>query len=233
MSDNEEQRPIEENEDEVIELKVLNKTNSKPKRIMSEKQKETLAKARELAYQKRREMADMSKKEKELKREQHLIKKLELQKKINQHEEYKKKLLIDSGLAPKPVRSYKKKEEVIEEEDQEEQDEIKQLEEKLAKLKTKKKVIKEPESEPEEESEEEIEEEFALHSRQQIEEPPKLTHKPIKKPEMKEPKNRTTPRKPDMRQSKEQIDKVKPPLITTNDPEIVKNLKQLFPNFEF
>ena len=227
MSDTEEQQIIEDSQDEVIELPLKNETKSKPKRIMSEKQAENLKKARELAYAKRRELAEISKKEKELKKEQHLIRKLELEKKITNHENYKRQLLIDSGLAPKPVRSYKKKEEVIEEEDQEEQDEIIKLEEKLAKLKSKKKKV------VIEESEEEIEEE---------EEIPKLTHKQVKKPIMNpEDKTRTKFKTPDIRNkefalhSPQRIKetKIHKPLATTNDPQIIQNLKQLFPNFEF
>jgi len=83
----------EQNEKPVIKEKPieLNKYG-KPKRVMSDKQKATLAAARLKGAAKRKELAEIKRKEQELKVENHLIKKLELQKRIKQHERRKKRL---------------------------------------------------------------------------------------------------------------------------------------------
>jgi hypothetical protein len=80
--------------EEPIKIPELNKYG-KPKRVLTEKHREALAAARLKGIAKRKEIAAMKKKEKEIKSEQYLIQKLELQKRIKDHERRKKALIED------------------------------------------------------------------------------------------------------------------------------------------
>jgi hypothetical protein len=160
-------------EETPVVLPQLNKYG-KPKRVLTEKQKESLAAARLKGMAKRKELAVMKKKEKEMKDEQFLIQKLELQKRIKDHERKKKELIEDvesEEVIPKKPRNRgiinREAEEMVEKEKTNELEELKKQLEliqkdltnvKLEQSKPRKKVIKTIiESDLEDEPEEELE----------------------------------------------------------------------------
>jgi hypothetical protein len=138
---------------------ALNKFG-KPKRVMTEHHKEQLAKARVKARAVRTQLKDIRNKEKEMKKEDLLLRKLELEAKIVSHNNKKKDLMVRAGYLTreeagekKERKKYEKKEDREERDDlkieEEEEDKLKKLEEELAQLKLKKKSVKEEVEEPE------------------------------------------------------------------------------------
>lgn len=196
----------------VIEEVVL---KPKPKRKMTEKQKENLAKARVKAREVLKAKKEMSDKRKELKKEDLLMKKLELQKTIHQHEERKKRLLIEGGLI-EPKRKTRVKKEVVEESEPEEDPEIKELEEKLAKMKASENKIVE---------------------RRKVKKPVPDSSSELDEPV--EPVVRTKPKRPEINKVKDVIDDTERMKVNkTNysygkDTEIQKSIQSLFPNYKY
>jgi hypothetical protein len=178
----EEEQPKTSIKKKVETVETISAKTGKPKRVMSEKQKKILAEARVLARARRAEIKEMHMKEKEMKKEQFLIRKLELEKKVKEHENKIRKLAYEAGhvteeqyenATGKKVRKKSVKKDPLEddEEDLRQRKKIEELEEKLNEMKkshcagsritaSKPKVIKE-----ESESEEEIEEDIELPKR--------------------------------------------------------------------
>lgn len=211
----------------------------KKKRVMTEKQKENLAKARVLARKKRSELKSLKDREKALKKDDLLIKTLELEKKVKEHQNRIKNLAIDAGYEseskrpPKPKqkrKEYVKK--TIDDDDAYEVDkksQIAQLEERLNKLRAPIKQKEKVESESESDSssdESEIEEKV----------PVKKAPKKVAKIIEEEEDNRYKPKKPSM--VKEPLvpsekSRKKPPNLLIRETiddnaEIQKALKSLF-----
>lgn len=138
---------------EKVVLPELNKYG-KPKRKMTEKQLATLAAARIKGAAKRKELAAIKAKEKELKSEEFIIQKLELQKKIKAHEKKKKALMApddesdtDTETKPKPKKKTPIYHEDVEEKERKQAEEIEELKKQLEALgadlkETKKEVAK-------------------------------------------------------------------------------------------
>lgn len=225
-------------------LPELNKYG-KPKKELTERQKEALAAARIKAAAKRKELAAIKRKEQELKTEQFLIQKLELQKKIKDHERKKMELLddIENDVEPKPKRKTPGQlaKEVEEENDRKHQKEIEELKKQLELIqkdltevkntKPKKKVIKtiiesDLEDEVEEEQEVPVKEVIQIsrnNSNSSIRSDTSITRSSLRRPVMNDgpaPKMGFTP--------------VKLP-IKLEDPEdaaMKERLRQLFPNYK-
>lgn len=192
------------------------------KKPMSEAQKENLTRARIKARAVRKEMKELRDAEKSIKKDDRLIRKLEVEAKILNHNEKKKSLFKKAGYVnddveetEKPIKKQNKINEEINEEDR-----IKELEEQLAQLKIKSNNKKQPKKKIETplESENESEEENEI-----IVEKPKL----VKRKELQVPKMDLKPRRaenqnPMARQQKEII-----------DPAMRAQLLSLFPNHKF
>jgi hypothetical protein len=153
--------PIKEN---------INPRTGKPRRKMSEAQMGNLVKARAAARIKKDELKGMRLQEKKLKKEAHLVKKLDLEARIKEHEDHLRLLACRAGriskadyeaTIEKKVRKKSVKRDPLEDDDVdiEEKNEINELEERLNKLKFKSKLkAKKPiiiEESEEEKSEEE------------------------------------------------------------------------------
>jgi hypothetical protein len=163
---------------------------------MSEKQKQNLAKARVAARAKRAELKALRDKEKALKKDDLLIKKLMVEKKVLEHKKMIKNLAVDAGYyseseRPKPKRkpyTHKNIKEDDDEEDKYKKSEIEELKEQLKALKKKHKIITPDNSEAESETESEVEHEVIKKSHS----------KPIIKPKrvIEEKEKRLKPKKP-------------------------------------
>jgi hypothetical protein len=200
----------------------------KKKRVLTEKQKAGLAIARKKAREVLKEKSDLTRRRKDMKKEKMLLKKLELERDLAKHENYKKQLITEAGLVPTETTKVRKKRTTKDSDDETEFDneknEILELEERLSKLKTStkklKKKIKEPEPESEPESEPEPEPEIKT-----------------KKPLFLE---RSKPKTPIIKKNDSVIkdsDRFKPNNATapnkTNDTEINRQIQSLFPMYQF
>jgi hypothetical protein len=194
------------------------------KKPMSEAQKENLSKARIKARAVRKELKELRDAEKNIKKDDRLIRKLEVEAKILNHNEKKKELFKKAGYVNDEVETKpKKKQSKVNEEETEEQ-QIKALEEKLSLLKKKevkevvekpkKKKVATPISSPEE-SEEENE---VIH-----ETPKVVRRKGIQTPVMDLKPKRAENQNPMARQAKKEV----------TDPAIRAQLLSLFPNYQF
>ena len=67
---------------------------------MSQKQKENLAKARVAARLKRKELSDLRKQEKDIKKDSLLVRKLEVEAKVREHKAKLQQLAIKAGYEP-------------------------------------------------------------------------------------------------------------------------------------
>jgi hypothetical protein len=187
----EEEYSTEEEEIEPEPPTNISLKTGKPKRVMSEAQKQNLVKARAAARIKKDELKGMRLQEKKLKKEEHLVKKLDLEARIKAHEDNLRLLAYKAGRVSKDEyeattekkirkKSVKKDHLADDEVDNEENKEISALEEKLEKLKFKSKIKKPKAIKEESEIEESSEEELSY-------EPPKRSreHKgtPAKKPQ--------------------------------------------------
>lgn len=145
--------------------KQLFSKTGRPKRTMSEAQKANLAKARIKAREKRKELKEIRDQEKGLKKDDMLIKKLEVEAKVLEHKRRLQKLAVNAGYAKEedidpPVRKERKPKAPHnhlkdDDHDKYQADAILKLEAQLEELrskssKTKKTKIIEPESESEE-----------------------------------------------------------------------------------
>jgi hypothetical protein len=212
----------------------------KKKRVLSEKHKEALAKARVKAREVLKAKSDINRRRKEMKAEHMLIKKLEFERDLQQHENYKKKLILEGGFRePEAIGVKERKKRVTKERIEDEPledhiDEIKALEEKLSKLRTdthargygKKEVKKIETPATPVESEEESEEE-----------PPVI----VKKKKVKTRTDKTTeerfkPQAPELKKHDPVIKNEDRPIVnrkikTTNDEDIKKQIALLFPGY--
>lgn len=204
----------------------------KPKRVMSEAQKKVLAAARVKARAVIKEKAELTKKRKELKKERHLLKKLEYEADLAKHNEYKKKLLTEAGLVPKEIGTKIRKKRVEKgSDDDSDTNEILELEQKISKLRTKKTKKPEPEPEPESESEEEVVVEKKVRRKREPNPEPEPESQP-------EPRNeRLKPKTPIIKKNDSVIDeseRFKPnqaAVRTTQDKDINSQIRLLFPNY--
>lgn len=134
------------------------------KREMSEAQKKVLAAARVKAREKRKELKEIRDKEKSLKNDDLLIRRLTVEKKVLEHKNMLKNLAIDAGMADESLRPKPKRKPYTHKEKDEDDDyqkskrnEIAKLQKQLEELQIKHKVVskKEESSDSESESEEE------------------------------------------------------------------------------
>ena len=143
------QTPISKYKQEEIkplqEVEISKKTG-KPKRIMSEAQKKVLASARVKARAVRKELKEVRDAEKNIKKESLLMRKLQVEAKVLEHNENKKKLFVQAGYIESEALDAeikKKKKAPAGEKDrlenEIEEDKIRQLEEQLANLRSSKK----------------------------------------------------------------------------------------------
>ena len=209
-----------------IEEREISKKTGKPKRIQSEAQKQNLVKARVKARAVRKEMSELRKAEKDLKKDALMMRRLEVEAKILSHEEQKKKLFVSAGYIDEKDANLKKEKkkkapagtkDLLEIEAEENQ--VKELEEKLTLLKTKKtkkKVIT-----PDISSAEASEEENEIISPPTP--PPKIKRSSIQKPIMETKPKRVEASNPMARQ-------VKKPQV---DDAMRAQLLSLFPNYQF
>lgn len=212
----------------------------KPKRVMSEAQKKVLAAARVKARAVIKEKAELTKKRKELKKERHLLKKLEYEADLAKHNEYKKKLLTEAGLVPKEIGTKIRKKRVEKgSDDDSDTNEILELEQKISKLRTRKVKKPEPEPEPESESEEEqslvVEKKASLRRKREPKSQKDFEPEPEPQPE---PRNeRLKPKTPIIKKNDSVIDeseRFKPnqaAVRTTQDKDINSQIRLLFPNY--
>lgn len=124
----------------VIETDSIITIEPKPKkkRVMTEAQKDALAIARGKAMIALKAKKAMTDQRKALKKEDVLLRKLELERDVVKHNEYKRKLLIESGVIPDtPKEEVKNQESIPTEETKEEA-----IEKKVKKTKTKEKESK-------------------------------------------------------------------------------------------
>jgi len=158
---------------EIIETKGKSKLEqasstlvpAKKKRVMTKEHLEKLAQARIKAREVLKSKTSISKARKEMKKEHILLKQLELERDLEAHNQYKKKLLVEGGLVKETAEIKKpkvKKAHIKQKEDYVSEDEddlkIKELEKQLNSLKVKKKPAKKVVEESESESESEVEE---------------------------------------------------------------------------
>jgi hypothetical protein len=169
----------------------ISKKTGKPKRIMSQKQKDALAAARSKGRIVRHEMMLLKKKQKELKKDKLLMTKLEVEAEVLEHKKKLQQMAIRAGYEPTEEQKkniigrkpYKKRDHLEDDDyDKSKKDEIAELQKQLKELQKKHKLI--PQSESESESEEE-----------EVKTPIKPTIKPKKviEPEKEE---RYKPKKP-------------------------------------
>lgn len=216
----------------------------KPKRVMSEAQKKVLAAARVKARAVIKEKAELTKKRKELKKERHLLKKLEYEADLAKHNEYKKKLLTEAGLVPKEIGTKIRKKRVEKgSDDDSDTNEILELEQKISKLRTRKVKKPEPEPEPESESEEErnlvVEKKASLRRKREPKSQKDFELESQKDFEPQpEPRNeRLKPKTPIIKKNDSVIDeseRFKPnqaAVRTTQDKDINSQIRLLFPNY--
>lgn len=228
MGDNSDVESIasfEDDEPEVkpkIEKAIQLTKGGKPKRPQTEAQKLNLAKARAKGREVRREKKALNDAEKSIKKESNLIRKLEVEAKLLEHEEKKKALFIKagyvSGKIPKERAKYGSKKV---DEDALEEDEITALEAKLASLRSKKIPIKTVKVQEESDVESESEEEEAF-----------IKPQPKKKAQVVI--ERSKQKKPEMEELNQKHKAPPDPMMRTKqtvDPAMLKQLQSLFPNY--
>lgn len=196
------------------------------KKPMSEAQKENLTKARIKARIVRKELKELRDAEKSIKKDDRLIRKLEVEAKILNHNEKKKLLFKNAGYVNEETEKPKKKETKINDEETEEQ-QIKALEEKLNNLrKGKEDAFKKSKAKEKRIIKEEVEissAESEIEEEEVIIEKPKLKRREIHAPKMNINPPRAEQANPMARQAK------KPPV----DDTMRAQLLSLFPNYQF
>lgn len=208
-----------ENKELPVEKEIKYTKTGRVKKEATEAQKKAMAKARVRAREVRKQMSELKKAEKDIKKDALVMRKLEVEAKILEHNEKKKKLFVRAGyinekeadIKEKKPRAPKGTKERLE--DEEEENKVRELEEQLALLKNKKNIKKvepEPESEPEEENE------------IIVEKPKVIKRSSIQTPKMELKLKRAEHSNPMARQG---------PAKTTMDPALMASMKSLFPNW--
>lgn len=230
MDDNDSIASFEE--DEVNDMEKLNQPQVEPKlskggkikKPQTEAQKQNLVKARAKGMAKRKEMKELRDKEKRIKEEDILLRRLDVEAKVLEHETKKKAMFKRAGYVneSKEVKEPKVKKERAKygskcvPDTTDEEEEIRMLEEKLSKLKTKNTLLEKGHAPKDYDSDSDT---SPPESEDEIAPPPKIERKALKKPEMKEDKKREDIKNP-MSRTKENI-----------DPALLAQLRSLFPNF--
>jgi len=191
--------------------------------VMTPARLENLAKAREKARSVLKEKTSIKDARKNMKSEHMLLKRLELERDLANHNNYKKRLILEGNLAPpsteiKP-KQIRVKKPVVEDDDYNEPA-IKELEEKLQALKaskTVKKIVKKPVVE---ESESELELETTAESEEEEEVIP-----------IKKTKAKKIVKSNEILNPNKKIHDKKVELNSCDNDEINRRIRLLFPNF--
>lgn len=203
---------------------LVSKKTGKPKRVMSEAQKENLAKARVLGRARRKELKDLRDQEKAIKKDNFLIRKLEVEKQVLEHKKKMRALAEGAGYLekePKIRGKYKERSTELKDDDNDkfQQTEIEKLEAQLATLRSSKTrpsknraPVSESESETEPEPEPEPEPVKVKKSKEKRNEPPEVKIPSNHKPQI-------VPSPMDNLKQKETV-----------DPQLQAMLRSLFPN---